>query len=266
MLLMLCLCTHVNAQETTQRGTLTITDLRVLNDTTAQLAAIYNIPISFEDAPIPISDEGTFFKKEKPLTLTYEIPPSGATLSTRKALATSALSDAVTDYNTAHGWHDWFTVVPTADGLDVVQRQAKKDDGSIGDFSPPFDARITVDLENNTLEEALTAIAKEVSDVTGKRIVFGGGPEPLISQCTTTLKASNEPARDIVAEAIKNCPVGYFASSNGQLVPSHMSWFFLSLSSDNKVADGMINVRIDAPPGRPTLGLGRYTQHLIQGK
>ena len=81
-----------------QSQSLTVDSARPVADAVEKLETIYLVPITYEEilylhsGETTTNDKGLVVLKHRAVTFTYDLPPKGATLEARKALAVKALS------------------------------------------------------------------------------------------------------------------------------------------------------------------------------
>lgn len=232
-------------------------EVRALALMTERLQAIYGIPITYEDTKYVGAEVADFTRSDNKVIKTitrhislhvkFEAPLPDASLEARKKLAGQALANAVQSYNSARG-DEIFTVTDTEKGFHVVARRFSDTSGDMKELQPLLDTPITIPEGSRTIAQAVTEICKAVPGLS-----LGWYPINLFTQQTTTISASNEPARSVLDRLLNGVRVhalkpngngGYTDTVEG----GYVSWE-LWTSADAKRGRGGLSFAMVKPLG-----------------
>lgn len=117
------------------------------------------------------------------------------------------IRQVVADYN-ASGNPGQFAVRDTAQGrLEIVGISVKDESGAQMPAAPILDTPIHVQAGSMRLDDAISAMLREVSRMTGTDVGFASGPTNLMIQTTVTLSGAEMPARDALREVLSQAKI-----------------------------------------------------------
>ena len=120
-----------------------------------------------------------------------------------------------------------FAVVDVGGGLHIVPTARRGFTGELEPYASPLSTSIDLPMEERTGSDIITAIARLVSEETGRRIRVGMMPTNLMLRQSATVGARHESARSVLWRALQ------------QLHP-HLSWQLLC--SVGEQADCAVNI------------------------
>lgn len=227
-----------------------------------QIEKMYNVPITYEDAryvndsEMAINEQGHSVIKTRSVTFTPQTLPSDAALDIRKQSARSAVADVLRSYNVSRG-AEMFTVTDDGEGLHVTPLRFVGKFGSMENASPLLETPISLSPSVRTAAQAVREIAQAISASTGRPVGAGTLPS-LFARHTTTIAASNEPARVVLERLFQEMPLGYESKPNkaggSHIVPgATLSWRLLCGYETSPECS--LNIHVVAPEGRATVAL-----------
>jgi hypothetical protein len=245
--------------------TLALNSPRPLAAAASALEKIYLVPITYEDtryvheSEITTDDQGRLMAKSWPVSFDYEVPAADATLETRKALAATALHELLKNYETLRG-KSMFTVVPTTEGFDIIAVNYTSASGATENLQPLLDTPVSITANQQSMPDVLNDLVTQISQKTGRIVVLAS---PLSQRYKATINVSNQPARLVLSELLKQMPMGYEAKPDvnrgTHLIPTSMSWR-LTCSTHTNPECGL-NFHVVTPTGGGGAGSMLTTPH-----
>jgi len=243
--------------------TLSIDGPRPIAQAARKLETIYMVPITYEDiryvhkSETAIDGQGRLVAKGEAFSFAYEAPAENSPLEVRKSLAATAIANALKNYATLRG-ANMFSVTPTDEGFDIQGIGFTDTTGTTKKLQPLLDTPISITVDQKPAPEVLDEIAQQISAKTGRVVVSASR---ISTRNLITLNATNEPARFVLRDMLKQMPTGYEtkpdAQGGTQLIPTSLSWA-LTCGTRTTPECG-INVHVVAPEGR---AVGSLKGHL----
>jgi len=259
---LLFIATTCAAQEQPATRTEKISGVRPVADSVLAIERAYLVPINYEDIRYVTPEIGLTSRtlmQDWTATLRSDVTFQSP-FADRKKAARDALTDLLAHYERATGYSNVFAVLDNGDSLALVPTHSPNGGGGMETITPILATRITLPAENRSAAALITAIGEQVSQATGKPLVAGTPPQPLFDGDQTSIGASNEPARSVLARLLKEVPVGYMSEPNlaGGVHPVPTTFASQVLCEHDDMC--AINVHVIQPQGRGAIGMEPPTQ------
>lgn len=118
------------------------------------------------------------------------------------ASAPLALVRSVLQTHNSKGNPGVFTVIQNGQALNIIPSAIRNQAGILVPHNSPLDALITFPQQERSGLDALKLICELVTNASGRKVVIGTVPSNLLSQKTISIKADNEPAREILTRCL----------------------------------------------------------------
>lgn len=205
------------------RVALSVDDPRPLAAAILELEYRHGVPITYEDAPIVVGAEmkdvttevrhdlsryapGQAPKVIIPLGGTFTIFYNVASDTGQPASMRDVLQSAI-DAHAGARLAGRYRVLESGAGFSVVPSAHTGADARLSAVAPVLDTRITLAGGARSGIDAIEQICRAVSVASGEAVTIGTAPATVLGRHTTTISAADEPAREVLARLLKECPV-----------------------------------------------------------